>query len=51
MTDHELKKKLMGEMFSDTCDLPVMTYLSEEAFDSIFDRLIRKGWRKSEPQG
>jgi len=45
MTNEELKKRLMDIALDDTCDLPVMKFLTPEGFDSIFDRLIRKGWR------
>jgi len=46
MADKELKEKKMDEMLTDTADLIVMQYLAPHAFDEIFDRLIRKGWRK-----
>jgi len=46
MADKELKEKMMDEMLTDTADLIVMQYLAPHAFDEIFDRLIRKGWRK-----
>ena len=44
--DQDYKKELMNEILNDTCDLPVMKFLTPEGFDQIFDRLIRKGWRK-----
>jgi hypothetical protein len=44
--EKESKEKMMDEMLDDTCDLNVMEFLTPHAFDEIFDRLIRKGWRK-----